>query len=241
MIRILTTLFNAEKYIANCLDSIISQEEKDWVCYVTDDMSTDSSAETVKEFCEKDSRIKLIRNREKKYQLGNYAQVMELDEIDDEDIVITVDGDDCLPDPKVFTRVKEAYSDGNTWVTYGQFVQWHGEKNLSMGFSSPPEDFSKLREARQTISHLRTFRAFLWRRIKPEDFLDDNGETIQCAGDIAFMFPMLEMAGEKRSKFLSDINYVYNLDTDLNVHKKELGKQLDMAVLIRSKEPYREL
>ena len=241
MIRVLTTLFNAEEYISNCLDSVIDQKERSWVCYVTDDMSTDSSAEIVKEFCEKDSRVKLIRNREKKYQLGNYAQVMELDEIDDEDIVITVDGDDCLPDTEVLTRVLDAYSDGNTWVTYGQFIQWHGSDRFSMGFSSPPEDFSKLRKARQTISHLRTFRAFLWRMIKPEDFLDDSGEIIQCAGDIAFMFPMLEMAGEKRSKFLSDINYVYNLDTGLNVHKKELRKQLDMAVLIRNKEPYQEL
>jgi hypothetical protein len=44
-------------------------------------------------------------------------------------------------------------------------------------------------------------------------------------GDQAFMYPMLEMAGNKRAKFTPFINYVYNCANPLNETKVNHGKQ----------------
>ena len=42
---VLTTTYNCEKYIERCLLSIMSQNFKDFTCYITDDMSTDKTVE----------------------------------------------------------------------------------------------------------------------------------------------------------------------------------------------------
>ena len=56
--------------------------------------------------------------------------------------------------------------------------------------------------------HLRTFYAGLFKKIKLGDFLF-QGQFFQAACDTAFMFPMLEMAGNK-AVHIQDILYVYN-------------------------------
>ncbi len=42
------------------------------------------------------------------------------------------------------------------------------------------------------------------------EHLQRNGQFVKSAGDLGFMFPLLEMAGNKRAKFLPSVNYVYN-------------------------------
>ncbi len=69
---ILTGFYNAEKYIERCLTSIKNQTYKDFTCYITHDLSTDNSANVVKEFIKDDSRFILVPDNKKKlYQAGN--------------------------------------------------------------------------------------------------------------------------------------------------------------------------
>ncbi len=46
-------------------------------------------------------------------------------------------------------------------------------------------------------SALRTFKYKLWKNIKEEDLKNREGKFYEAAWDLAFMFPMFEMAGEK--------------------------------------------
>ncbi len=59
-VSIIIPVYNAEKYIFKCLDSCLSQSYQDWEAICIDDASTDSSAEIIKQYTLKDSRIKLI-------------------------------------------------------------------------------------------------------------------------------------------------------------------------------------
>lgn len=236
MFQILTTCFNAAQYIEHCLSSIQAQENKDWRCFVLDDLSTDNSVEIVKRIAEDDPRIILIENKDKHYQVGNYAQIMRREDIDDEDICLTVDGDDWLPDSGVLDRLEHAYANG-AWMTYGGFVQWDGV-GYDMGFAAPPPLWNKLRELRYTTTHLRTWKAFLWRQIKEKDLKRDDGSPIKAGGDTAFMYPMLEMCGPYLSLFVPYVNYVYNVQTPDNVYKHSLKEQHDTANEIRKRKPY---
>jgi glycosyltransferase involved in cell wall biosynthesis len=235
---VVTTLFNAEKYIEKCIESIRNQSFSNFQCYITDDLSTDKSAEIVKKTISSDNRFTLIENKKKWFQPGNYDQIIRYnDNIEDNDIIIEVDGDDWLPDDKVFDRIYNVYKNDNIWIANGSFMY----QNNMLGFSSPQKDFDNLRTSRFTASHIRTWRAFLWREIFEEDLKDEDGEYWKISGDLSFMFPMLEMSGEKHYRFMNEINYVYNEDNPLNDHKVDLFLVNDVARKIRNKEKYRKL
>jgi glycosyltransferase involved in cell wall biosynthesis len=237
-IVIVTTLYNAEKYVEMCLFSIATQTHKDFVCYITDDLSTDKSVELVKKYIKNDNRFVLIENREKKYQPGNYDQIIRNNpNIHDDDVIVEVDGDDWLPDSKVLERVYKLYTNKKVWIANGSFIYSTGQK----GFSSPQKISSNLRKERFTASHMRTWRTFLWRKIKVDDLKDEDGIHWKVTGDLSFMYPMLEMAGEEHYRFMSDINYVYNEQNPINDHKVDLTLVNVIAEKIRNKEPYTKI
>jgi glycosyltransferase involved in cell wall biosynthesis len=238
MIHIVTTLYNCENYIEKCIGSIFGQDHNEFKCYITDDLSTDKSVDIVKELINGDDRFILIQNKEKMYQPGNYDQVIRNNnEIKDNDIIVEIDGDDWLPNSKCLKKIHNVYLDNNVWITNGSFRYSNGNN----GFSSKQVINDSLRQNRMTCSHMRTWRAFLWRNIKQEDLKDENGVYWKVTGDLAFMFPMLEMAGEEHYRFIDDIIYVYNEQNPINDHKVDLTLVNDIAIKIRNKEKYKKL
>ena len=235
MIIVVTTLYNAEDYVERCIGSIMGQNYQNFKCYITNDLSTDNSLNIVKDMIKDDERFVLIDNETKMYQPGNYDQIIRHNnEIDDNDIIVEVDGDDWLPDSKVFDRVANLYVDDSVWIANGKFRYVNG----GIGFAAPPNNISTIRQETFTASHLRTWRAFLWRKIKVEDLKDENGVYWKTAGDLAFMFPMLEMAGEEHYRFMTDVNYIYNEINPLNDHKVNMNSVNEVVVKIRNKSPY---
>ena len=106
---------------------------------------------------------------------------------------------------------------------------------------SPPRNFDTLRSDRFTASHLRTWRAFLWRSIEQDYLKDDNGNYWEVAGDLSFMFPMLEMAGPEHYLFMNEVNYVYNEQNPLNDHKVNMGKVNNAVKVLRNRPKYKRL
>jgi glycosyltransferase involved in cell wall biosynthesis len=51
------TLYNSADIVERTLASIMSQTYKDYVCYITDDLSTDNSADVVESFIKNDDRF----------------------------------------------------------------------------------------------------------------------------------------------------------------------------------------
>jgi len=236
---ILTGFYNAEKYVERSISSIMSQSFKDFTCYITHDMSTDNSVNLIKELIKDDKRFILVDDYDKKlYQAGNFDRTIRYNKnISDDEVLIEVDGDDWLPDSKVFQRINDVYSNPDIWIANGSFRYSNGQP----GFSSPQQDFLNLRKSRFTASHIRTWRAFLWRKIKEEDLKDENGNYWQWSGDLCFMYPMLEMSGEEHYKFMNEINYVYNEGNPINEHKVDMTMVNDHAQKIRNKKPYDKL
>lgn len=59
-VSIIVPVYNVEKYIRNCLDSIRNQTFTDWECILVDDGSTDKSGAICDEYAVADTRIKAI-------------------------------------------------------------------------------------------------------------------------------------------------------------------------------------
>lgn len=235
---IVTTAYNCANYIEKCIGSLMGQSFGDFTCYITDDMSTDNTVEIIKSMIHGDDRFILIENKTKLYQPGNYDQIIRNNEkISNNEIIVEVDGDDWLPDANTLSRINIVYSNPNIWIANGSFRYSNGNH----GFSSKQTNFQNLRGSRFTASHIRTWRAFLWRKIKSEDLKDENGDYWKVTGDLSFMFPMLEMAGEDRYHFMEDINYIYNEENPLNDHKIDLTLVNDIAIKIRNKTRYEKI
>ena len=58
-VSIIVPVYNVEKYLAKCIDSIIAQEYDDWELILVNDGSSDSSKAICEEYCIKDNRISL--------------------------------------------------------------------------------------------------------------------------------------------------------------------------------------
>lgn len=95
-VSVLVAVYNSEKYLSQCLDSLISQSLKDIEIICVDDASTDRSPDILKEYAEKDSRIKLIhltknggqahaRNTGLKEANGQYVCFLDSDDWFDKD------------------------------------------------------------------------------------------------------------------------------------------------------------
>jgi len=82
------SVYNAEKYVGDCIRSILAQTFSDFEFIIINDASTDSSPEIIKSF--KDKRIRLLNNRERSYPTrnkglrvarGKYICIMDADDI----------------------------------------------------------------------------------------------------------------------------------------------------------------
>ena len=59
-ISVIVPIYNSEKYLQECLNSIVSQTLNDIEIILVDDGSTDSSPQICDEYAKRDSRIKVI-------------------------------------------------------------------------------------------------------------------------------------------------------------------------------------
>ncbi|OOM79959.1 glycosyltransferase [Clostridium sp. BL-8] len=62
-VSVIVPVFNVEKYLADCLESIIGQELKEIEIICVNDGSTDNSLNILNEYANRDNRIKVINNK----------------------------------------------------------------------------------------------------------------------------------------------------------------------------------
>jgi glycosyltransferase involved in cell wall biosynthesis len=212
MINFIVCIWNAEKYVENCIKSLKSQIDTDFKVFIIDDLSTDNTVEKIKSLIVGDNRFNLIINSEKKFKLKNLDELITT--FDDNDIVIELDGDDFLLKTDVVSDIRNIYLDGQVWLTNGSFIYTNGV----IGFSSKCNP-DTIRKDVFKFSHMRTWKVFLWKAIPKEYFLDENGNYFISAADVAYSFALLELAGVENYRFLPKIYYVYNTESPYNDHK----------------------
>jgi glycosyltransferase involved in cell wall biosynthesis len=61
-VYICTPVFNGENYLAECIESVLSQTYHNWDYYIFNNRSTDRTLEIAEKYAEKDSRIRVMTN-----------------------------------------------------------------------------------------------------------------------------------------------------------------------------------
>ena len=92
-VSIIVPVYNTEKYLSKCLDSILEQTLSDFEIICVDDCSTDNSIKILEEYQNKDSRIKVLKNEENKGQ--GYSRNKALECVQG-DYIGFIDSDDTI-------------------------------------------------------------------------------------------------------------------------------------------------
>ena len=99
-VSIIVPVYNVEKYLRQCMDSIIVQTLKDIEIICIDDGSTDSSGGILDDYASKDDRIRVIHKENSGYgnsmnigldaATGEYVGIVESDDYADENMFQTL-------------------------------------------------------------------------------------------------------------------------------------------------------
>jgi len=236
---IVVLCYNYEKYIKECINSIKAQTYKNYEVIIIDDASIDKTVDIIKNNVSE--KFNLIINRDNKGALYNHIQALSSNIINDNDIIVHIDGDDKLINNNAFSFINKAYNQyPDHLVSYGNYItsskansickEW--DKNISVSEYIAPVGW--------IFSHLRTFKFKLWSYIdKNISFYDLNNKIYTSAGDVAIMKPILEMAGRSRTMFIRDVLYFYRDNTPTNDHHKNLNDQVRCALDIKTKKEYK--
>lgn len=239
-ITIMVASYNNETWVQQNLDSIFSQDCDQFHLIYIDDCSSDNTFKLAEEYIVKHNKTSsstLIKNSYRRGACANYYQAAHL--CDDDDILLFVDGDDCLENNHVIKEIIEVYKTHGVWITYGQFKTTSG---YIYRHASIPESViinNNIRNHPWITSHLKTCYAWLFKKIKLKD-LFFRGKFLESASDLGFMFPMIEMAGT-HSRCIDKVLYIYNDMTQQNDFTINRGIQLSMDSYLRKKKKYKSL
>jgi len=237
---IVVPVYNGEEYIEKCLESILSQTYDNYDLVVIDDCSVDNTFGIISNIYAKSPTFNHIRNDVRVGSpLANFIKGIDEYSKDEEDIIITVDGDDWLSGDDVLTYLNEVYQDEEIHMTYGQYEPV--SKNYSNYCQPIPNTRTYRKSGQWLTSHLRTEKRKLFDKINRDDLREKDGQYYVCAGDLAYMYPMVEIAGSKHIKFISKVLYIYNDMSSGNEMKVNQQRQLATAKEIREKPIYEEL
>lgn len=234
--------YNNEKWCTWNISSVLNQDYENFKVIYINDCSTDKTQELVEDYVnnhKNKDKVKIINRENRLGALNNIYDAVQ--SCPNNSIIVTVDGDDALANKKVLSYLNSVYQDNNIWMTYGQYIE-HPSKKLGLN-KKFPEDIIKnnaFRKYTWSASHLRTFYAWLFKKIDKNDLLID-GNFFDVAWDAAFLFPMLEMSSNKHFKFINKVLYLYNVTNPINDFRVKALKQHHFANLIRNRKIYKPL
>ena len=239
-LKIIVPAYKSEEWVRRTIYTIKEQSYTNFKCIFIDDNSPDDTFDVAKKIAEEDERFIFKKNKKRVGALQNINDGIYEICSSDEDVIVTIDGDDWLADKDVLKYLNQFYIDNKCLITHGGFNG--APPAYQADYTDEDKKNKKFRDYEICkASHLRTFKFKLWRNIKREDLIDpETKHFYSMAWDLAFMFPMLEMAGQ-RSKHNDRLMYIYNRDNPNSDMYVDANCQLSLAKLIKEKEKYETL
>ena len=211
-ITVIVTVHNAEKYLKECLDSVISQTFKNIEILCMDGGSTDLSPQILKEYACKDERIRIINDKNTSYghkvnegilqAKGEYISVLESDDMYQPYML-----------EKLY-QVAQKYHPDYVNADYYNFYNVGGKRYYALVKMYKEEDYGKLLKCNECLQNMRQILRY-WTGIFRKDFLlekeikmnESPGASFQ---DMSFRFLTSVLAN---TTFHIDLPvYLYRID-----------------------------
>lgn len=114
-VTVVVPVYNVEKYLAKCIDSVLNQTERDFTLILVDDGSTDNGPKICDEYAKKDSRIKVIHQENQGLGGARNTGI----ESCETDRIIFLDSDDTIEPETLEVTLKSAEKNDADMVIFG--------------------------------------------------------------------------------------------------------------------------
>lgn len=132
---IIIPVYNVEKYLNECVESVLNQTYKNMEIILVDDGSTDSSPKICDSYAEKDKRIKVIRKENGGLSSARNFGMKAMTG----DYVLFLDSDDFWDDNRVLENLSAIISDENADVVCYGYKEFYEKTNESKNVIYIPE------------------------------------------------------------------------------------------------------
>jgi glycosyltransferase involved in cell wall biosynthesis len=238
---IISTVYNKSKWVRFNVNSIKQQSYSNYLAVYGYDKSTDDTLEHLTDAVKDEPKFSVFHNPNPGCFLncfmGTYKHLKETGQIQPDDIIVEIDGDDWLLHPFVLQYLNQIYQQDNIWMSYGQYIHYpSGELggHYHLHLDSQVDATNSYRMYTFPYSHLKTYKAFLLDQVTDADLIDpETGNYFNAAADFALCMPLVEMAGKSRIFRVDEPLYVYNISEDLESetnNRVELQKQIEMRI-----------
>ena len=247
---IITTCYNVEPYIKMNLYMNRFQSYKNALFIYVDDNSKDTTYNTLTNLDFVDDRFLILKNTDNGSQGKAFIYALDYlknnNLVNDEDIIVEVDGDDWLSSTFVLQYLNEIYQNKDIWMTFGQYQIWPTAQlggHFGMDILPEVDNTNTYRQYAFPYSHLKTYKFWLLNKVEREDLIDPTtGEIFAAAWDHALCLPMVEMAGKDHIYKCPDLLYILNRDIELqNEGKFRTIEQKETEQRIREGKIYQRL
>lgn len=228
---IIIPVYNTEKYLRQCIDSVLNQSFTDYELWLVDDGSTDASISIIKEYAARDERIKtafikgtgpaMPRNYGLKRASGEY--------------ILFVDSDDYLTQDalKHFEELIKNNPDAD-FIKSNQLILMDDQREVSSIFSSWRAPFdSKIMSGEGLMTKVLKTDFTPTNSLFRRKLLESKGlffhENLVLLEDVPFIMELCSIA--KKCLYTSRETYVYRLfsETSLTRSKRTLPKVLSLS------------
>ena len=123
-ISVIVPVYNVEKYLSKCIESILAQTFTDFELLLIDDGSNDNSGAICDEYAEKDSRIRVFHTENKGVSAARNLGIREASA----DWVCFVDSDDWVESDYLYYFNDDKVSSGNSLICQQIYVEYKSEQ-----------------------------------------------------------------------------------------------------------------
>lgn len=206
-VSVIIPIYNSEKYLKQCLDSVINQTLKEIEIIIINDGSTDNSLQIIQEYINKHSNIKLINKQNE----GCYkARNIGLETANGEYIAF-LDSDDYV-EPKIYEKLYLKAKQTNADIVSADYYILNNNKLKTVKLSSL---IKLLEKANNTLIGAEEIilDAIHWSRIFKKRMLFEKNikfhSDIYMADD-AF-FHIVTMLNASKIVYIPDVLYTYRI------------------------------
>ena len=129
-ISIVTPVYNEEKHLAECIDSVVAQSYQNWELVIVDNCSSDSSVEIASRYAAGDKRIRVEQNREFLPAIANHNRALRHVSSDSKYCKVVLGDDWVFPEClSTMVSLAEQYPSAGIVSAYaleGKQVRWVG-------------------------------------------------------------------------------------------------------------------
>ena len=227
-ISIIVPIYNAEKYLKKCIDSLVNQTKKEIEIILINDGSTDSSERIIKEY--KDERIKYFKNKNQGIgKTRNFGIEKATGKY-----LLFVDSDDYLDKnacEKLYNKIENDSLDLLVYDFYREFDNGKKEEEKLQKF-----DISNLKENPKLLLNINLSP---WNKLyKTEVIKGNNTKFVENLKYEDAPFVVEAIINSKRIGKLDESLYYYMIhsNSETTIRDKRIFDILEIVDIIRKKE-----